>query len=95
MTHQYLAGLVARLLMFAVTVFSMGFFWSRARPYLGPILSITLGLISTFSLTLDALIVYATYRPCTPRVWAVAFALCASFVAVVAYAVHQRYKERS
>ena len=80
--------------MSSVALFSMGIFWSRARPYLGPLLAVTLGLITTFGLTLDALILYSAYRPYTPRAFVVACALCGLFVVLVAYAVHRRFKER-
>lgn len=95
MTHQYVAGLVSRLLMSSVALFSMGYFWSRARPYVGPLLAVTLGLVTTLMLTVDALIVYSAYRPYTPRAFVAACALCSLFVILVTYAVHRRYKERS
>jgi hypothetical protein len=94
MTHQYIAGLVSRLFMSSVAIFSMGIFWSRARPYMGRLLAVTLGLITTFGLTLDTLIIYSAYRPYTPRVFVAASLSCGLFVVLVAYAVHRRFKER-
>lgn len=94
MTHLYVANLVYRLLMSVLAIGSMGYFWSRIGRYLGPLLSVLLGMVTVMVLTVDALILYTTRYPYTPRAFVVTIILTSILVTGAAYAVHRRFKER-